>query len=174
LRAASRGQAALKLDHALLPLAMLGHAGEIVPLHSAPFSPFISIMRIAILHGHAFPDSLLPRRIKALSACRFDKQRGGDQRAESESESESESEQFKIAIDILVKLNAMRDPKKRDRHQCCAVPEILFDAVPFKDLENAAYLLIDLRRETEDRAADADGERKTKVKGQEALPDPTA
>jgi len=41
----------LKLDHALLALAILGHAGEIVPLHSAPFSPFISIMRIAILHG---------------------------------------------------------------------------------------------------------------------------
>jgi hypothetical protein len=43
------GQAALKLDHALLPLAMLGHAGEIVPLQTAPSFPFISIVGVAIL-----------------------------------------------------------------------------------------------------------------------------
>lgn len=63
---------------------MVGHAGLVVPLHTAPFLSFISIVRIAILQGHTFGDSPLPRRVEALSVCRLDESRRGEDGAEGE------------------------------------------------------------------------------------------
>src|ERR1700730_5851982 len=63
---------------------MLHHAGLVVPLQTAAFAPFISIMRFAILQRHAFPDDLLSCRVRPLSICNLDKSRPGDKGTEGE------------------------------------------------------------------------------------------
>ena len=63
---------------------MLHHAGLVVPLQTAPFAPFISIMRFAILHGHAFPDDPLSCRVRPLSICSLDESRRGEEGTEGE------------------------------------------------------------------------------------------
>src|SRR5262249_33350243 len=66
-------------------LAMVSHAGLVVPLQTAPFASFISIMRSTILHGHAFLDGPLSCRAELVfGICRPDESRRSEEGAEGE------------------------------------------------------------------------------------------